>query len=198
MPVGFKLDEIEFTPDALLQHPKYAALLGEIVTSFSLLEGTVGGIYGLLLHQDIETAIECLKALSTNSKRVEAVRKEMAKNAELCGDPKNDELMKSILQFAEKRNQIAHGVWGSDPNTVDLIHLLPVKKWINFVASLVAHGTEGNAIEQIDELKAHIEEYDLSALQYLKSEGSALLEAAMLLFNQLAINAAKSDGWTAQ
>jgi len=196
MPAGFQLDGINFTDDALQQHPKHAALLGEIVTSFSLLEGTVGGIYGLLLHQDIETALESLQALPTNWERVQAVRSEVASNAELRGDPKIDELMKSILQFAEKRNKIAHGVWGTNPVAASIIYRLPVKKWINFLAPLVAHGTEGNAIEQVDELKAFIEEYNLSDLQDLKSEGSALLEAAMLLFRKLAINAAKSDGWT--
>src|SRR3546814_20398330 len=66
----------------------------EIVTSFSLIEGVIGGIYGMLRHQTIEQGIESLQALSMNAKRVQAVRNEIAANSLLSVDQTHDDLMK--------------------------------------------------------------------------------------------------------
>src|SRR3546814_9310845 len=132
--------------------------LGEIVTSFSLIEGFIGGIYGMLRHQTIEQGIESLQALSTNAKRVQAVRNEIAANSLLSVDQTHDDLMKQVLSYAEKRNKIAHGIWGAHPAHTDLIYRLPVKKWINFIAASVRSGTNGTMIDDIDALTAHLEE----------------------------------------
>lgn len=193
--MGFEMNGIEFSPETLTTFPQHAALLGEIVTSFSLVEGAVGGIYGLLRHQDIEAAIQDLSNLSTNSKRVQAVRTELAKHPTLSQDSANDDLMKSILKYAEERNKVAHGVWGRHPNRSDIVYRLPVKKWINFVASIVDAGTAGKSIEKVTELASHIEEYSIAALKTLKSEGAMMLEGTLNLLNFLAREAAIADGW---
>ena len=197
MTVGFSLDNIEFSPDTLRKLPNHSALLGQIVTSFSLIEGVVGGIYGMLRHQDIEAAVQHLKDLRTNAMRVHAVKKEIENDATLSLVPANAELMDAILRYAEKRNKVAHGIWGYDADKPDMAFRLPVKKWINFVAKIVASGTAGNSDEQIDELKSELEEYSLDMLQSLKTEGTAILQAVLELFNSLAMKAARSDDWTA-
>src|SRR3546814_19127627 len=101
--------------------------LGEIVTSFSLIEGVIGGIYGMLRHQTIEQGIESLQALSTNAKRVQAVRNEIAANSLLSVDQTHDDLIKQVLSYAEKRNKIAQGIWGAHPAHQDHISRTPVK-----------------------------------------------------------------------
>src|SRR3546814_2826761 len=82
----------------------------------------------MLRHQTIEQGIESLQALSTNAKRVQAVRNEIAANSLLSVDQTHDDLMKQVLSYAEKRNKIAHGLWGAHPAHTDLIYRLPVKR----------------------------------------------------------------------
>jgi hypothetical protein len=194
MPIGFELDGIAFTPDTLAGHPEHAALLGQVVTSFSLVEGVIGGIYGLLRHQEIDAALEDLKALSTNAKRVQAVRQAIATHPTLSADPENDLLMKAVLSYAEARNKIAHGIWGSRSDQADIVYRLPVKKWINFAGGLVAGWTSGTAMDQIDALAGLVEEYSVSDLHALQLEGVDLLERVFKLFNELAMDAALVDG----
>src|SRR3546814_13839340 len=83
------------------------------------------GIYGMLRHQTFEQGIESLQALSTNAKRVQAVRNEIAANSLLSVDKTHDDLMKQVLSYAEKRNKIAHGILGAHPAHTDLIYTLP-------------------------------------------------------------------------
>src|SRR3546814_14383066 len=91
--------------------------------------------------------------------------------------------------------------WSSDvcssvrPAHTDLIVRLPVKKWIHFIAASVRSGTNGTMIDDIDALKAHLEEYDLATLAALKTEGDELLVAVFKLFNALGLVAAKAEGW---
>lgn len=195
MPKGFEIDGFSFTSEGLKALPAHAALLGEIVTAFSLIEGVIGGIFGMLRHQTIDQGIEELQALSTNAKRVQAVRQEIAANASLKADPLHDILMKKVLSYAEKRNKIAHGLWGGHADQPNVVYRLPVKKWINFIAGVVRSGTDGTSIEKANELKTHLEAYDLSALESLKFEGDELLGEVFKLFNKLALINAREDGW---
>ncbi|MCC8556489.1 hypothetical protein [Xanthomonas vesicatoria] len=195
MATGLQMEGIYFTADGLKGCPTHAASLGEIVTAFSLIEGVVGGIYGMLRHQNIDQGVEELQKLSTNAKRVNAVRKEIGINALLSDDASHDELMKRVLNYAEKRNKIAHGVWGSRLGQQDFVYCLPVKKFINFMARAVSAGTSGKPLELMEELKAHVEIYDLAALAALKLDGENLLTEVFVLFNKLAQKNAKSDGW---
>src|SRR3546814_16421393 len=106
MPVGFQMDGINFTLDGLKAFPAHAAALGEIVTSFSLIEGVIGGIYGMLRHQTIEQGIESLQALSTNAKRVQAVRNAIAANSLLSVAPTQADLMNQITSYAQQLHKI--------------------------------------------------------------------------------------------
>lgn len=195
MPVGFKLDDIEFSTNGLEKIPKHAALIGEIVTSFSLIEGVVGGIYGMLKHQQIEQATEELKQLSSNHARVQAVRKLIAQSSLLSKDSSSDDLMKQVLGYAERRNKIAHGLWGAIPTDDGVAYRLPLKPWISTIAGIVSAGTSGTFLENIDRLKDEMESYGVAELADLKKDGEALLTRVFALFNSLAIANAKADQW---
>src|SRR3546814_1385146 len=116
------------------------------------------GIYGMLRHQTFEQGIESLQALSTHAKRVQAVRNEIAANSLLSVDQTHDDLMKQVLSYAEKRNKIAHGLWGAHPAHTDLIYRLPVKKWINLIAASVRSGTNGTMIDNINRTEENTSE----------------------------------------
>lgn len=68
-----------------------------------------------------------------------------------------------------------------------------MKKWINYIATSVHAGTNGTFIEKIDELKTHLETYDIAALASLKADGDNLLVAVFKLFNALALTNATAD-----
>lgn len=195
MATGFAMEGIEYTVDGLSTLPAHAALIGEIVATFSLIEGTVGGIYGMLRHESIESALEELKDLSNNSRRVAKVRKLISDHALLAADPRNDELMKSILDYAERRNKIVHGLWGSRPGDSETAYSLPLKKWIPFNATLVSSGTDGTTFQRIEELRRAVDTYNLATLSSLKMTGNTLLLRALELFNSLAKTNARMDRW---
>lgn len=195
MQYKMRIDGITFSPSSLDERPAEAALLGQIVTTFSLIEGLVGGIYGMLRHQDIGEALDELKDLPTNARRVQAVRNELAKNPLTAKDSQHDDLLKSVLNYAVRRNKIAHGLWGTNPDNQDHVYRIPVKKWINWLAALISSGTDGTFVEKVDMLKAEIETYDIQIIKQLKIDGEALLIEVGNLFNQLAAVNAEADGW---
>jgi len=195
MTIGFMMDDIYFSADGLQHLPSHAALIGEIITSFSLIEGVVGGIYGMLRHQEIDQALDDLNKLSSNHARVQAVRKLIGDHAELSKDAGNDALMKRVLDYAELRNKVAHGVWGALRTDDKVAYRLPLKRWISTVAVIISAGTSGTFMDKIDALKAEMESYDLSALVNLKSEGEKLLADVFFLFNKVAKENAKADFW---
>ena len=95
-----------------------------------------------------------------------------------------DALMVRVLSYAEKRNKIAHGIWGVDPNETDAIFRIPVKKWIVFLASLIPNRADAGDI--IDELNEHVEEYQISDLVALENQGVELMKDVVLAFTTLA------------
>lgn len=196
MPYGFEIDEIAFSPDSLSSHTAHASVLGRIVSSFSLIEGVIGGIYGLLKHKDIDEALEELKQLSSNSKRVQAVREAIRLEPQHPMAAKLEDLMKRALSYAEQRNKIAHGLWGTKAGSIDIVHRIPVKKWIVFLAPLISKGTSGTATQSADALASTIEEYSLNDLISLEDDGNLLLKEVMTAFIELGRSAATTDGWT--
>src|SRR3546814_12324192 len=91
MPAGFQMDGINSTLDRLKAFSAHAAALGEIVTSFSLIEGVIGGVYGMLSDQTIEQGIQSLEAPSTNANRSQAFRNEISLNSLLSSDQAQEE-----------------------------------------------------------------------------------------------------------
>lgn len=193
MPIGFQLEDIEFSSNGLQKIPKHAALIGEIVTSFSLIEGVVGGIYGMLKHQQVDEAFEELKQLPSNHARVQAVRKLIAQHPGLSRDPGNDDLMKAVLSYAERRNKIAHGLWGVTTSDSGVAYRLPLKPWINTMAGFVSARSSGALLKNLDRIKEEMQSYGLPALIELKREGEALLTKVFALFNSLAVANARAD-----
>lgn len=187
MEMGFEISDVKFSLQSLDTHPDYATSLTRIFTGFSLIEGTVGGIYGLLRHQDYETALEELKKLGSNARRVAEVRKLIKSELTAAEAQPLDALMKEILLHAEQRNKVAHGIWGTEPGA-DHLYRLPVKQWINFLASLMPNASDASDI--IDELNEHMETWSLDDLAALEREGERLLEAIMAQFNALSRRAA--------
>lgn len=196
MAIGFQLDEIEFSNETLNKAHAGAHEVAQIVTTFALIEGVVGGIYGLLKHHDIDTALSELGEIPSNFKRVTAVRNIIEPTLTGEAAKEADEIMKAVLKFAEKRNKVAHGVWGVKDGDPTILFRLPLKTYMKYVAGAVASGTKGDFMDRIDLLRAAVEPYRVDQLAQLRAEGEALLAPVHTLYNALGVIAAKSDGWS--
>lgn len=132
MPTGIKIEGINFSEQALVDHPAHAAVLGRIFTSWSLIESTVTSLLGLMMHDDHRAALAILGSFRNNSSRVEVVRRI---GREVLDEPLRqdfDGLMKDVLSYAIERNAIAHGLWGSEKGQPDLVYRMPMEVFSNF------------------------------------------------------------------
>ena len=184
MPIGFEIDKIEFSATSLTQRPRHAEILARIFTGFALIEGSVGGIYGLLKHRDYITALDELSEMGTNIKRTQAVRNLIKSELPVPEATPIDALMVRVLGYAEKRNKIAHGIWGVRQGETDPIYRIPVKKWIVFLVSLLPQQADAGDI--IDELNEHVEQYFIADLIQLEEDGAELLKEVVIAFTTLA------------
>jgi len=130
LPWGLSLGEVDFTSEILNEYPEHAAVVGRIVTSFSLIEGVVGAIYGLVKHEAIEDALKGLKKMRGNRDRVVAVQKALEHSPPSAHAAETALMLDKVLKYAERRNKIAHGLWGRKTGEPDTLYHLPVKKVI--------------------------------------------------------------------
>ncbi len=184
MPVGFEIDKIEFSDTSLTKRPRHAEILARIFTGFAIIEGSVGGIYGLLKHSDYTTALDELSEMGTNIKRTQAVRNLVSLELPAADAAPIEALMIRVLNYAEKRNKIAHGIWGVHPDEANVVYRIPVKRWIVFLASLLPRKADPSDI--ITELNEHVETYTVADLEQLERDGAALLKDVVLAFTGLA------------
>lgn len=147
MAIGLMIDGITFSEEALVDRPAHAAVLGRIFTSWTLIESTVTGLLGLMMHDDHRAALAILGSFRNNSSRVEAVRRigREVLDAPLRDD--FDELMKDVLSYATERNTIAHGLWGSHKDKIDFVYRMPME-----VFSKVAIESPTNPPSDVDAL----------------------------------------------
>lgn len=187
--------EIKFADDSLQSLPRHSALIAQIVSGFSLIEGVIGGIYGALRHKEIDEALDELDNLSTNHRRVQACRKEIAANPLLASNPAHDWLMLRVLDYAERRNKVAHGLWGVGTSNSRNAYWLPSKRWASYLAAQLKYGIEGTYLEEAEKIRKMTEVYTLEDLSSLKAEGDGLLEEVFKLYSSLGVANAVADGW---
>jgi hypothetical protein len=109
----FWIDGIEFGQGALFNRPQHAAVLGRIFTSWSMIEGLMASLLGLLMHADDRAALAILETFHTNHSRIQAVRKVAKRMLASEQQAEFEALTKSVSAYAEQRNIIAHSLWGA-------------------------------------------------------------------------------------
>lgn len=178
MPTGLSIENVSFDADALKARPQHAAVLGRIFTSWSLLEGTIAGLLGLMMHADERAALAILQTFKTNYARVEAVRKVGNEMLAPAVKEKFDDLMKAILKYATERNAIAHNLWGVDDSEIDLVYRMP----ISAMSSVVVKASKLNTDEMLAHaacIKEQMKAVSLSELEQLEQAGQQLLRRVM-------------------
>ena len=178
MAVGIDIDGISFTEQALLHRPDHAAVLGRIFTSWSLIETTVAGLLGLMMHADHRAALAILGTFKTNSSRVNAVKKVGRVMLEPPLQSKFDALMKAVLAYAEERNAIAHNLWGVKADEPDVVYRMPMSAISDLLVE-APHKVPFNAEETVASFTKQMTPFTVQDLEAIEQRGRNILTRIM-------------------
>jgi hypothetical protein len=178
MPIGVKVDGIAFSELALVDRPVHAAVLGRIFTSWSLIESSITALLGLMMHDDHRAALAILETFKNNSSRVEAVRRigKEVLDASLLHD--FDELMRDVLSYAKERNAIAHGLWGSCEDKLEIVYRMPMAALSRFIVE-TPNRTDCNIDALLNSFKDDIKILTVDDLEQTEQRGRDLLQRIM-------------------
>ena len=179
MPVGITVEDIVFSELALVDRPDHAAVLGRIFTSWSLIEGCITAILGLMMHTNHLAALALLESFKTNNSRVNAVRKIGAKMLDASLTHDFDKLMGDVLSYARERNNIAHGLWGAHKANPDLVYRMPMAAMSKFAIESPGNINNHNVDAIMEAFKNDIQEFTLNDLEELEKRGRLILQRVM-------------------
>ena len=178
MPIGITIDGIAFSELALVDRPVHAAILGRIFTSWSLIEGSITGLLGLMLHDDHRAAIAILETFKTNNSRVEAVKRIGKEILEASLFHDFEQLMKDVLSYAKKRNDIAHSLWGSHEDMHEIVYRMSMPTFSRFIVEIPTK-TDHDTDAILSSFKNHIKALTVDDLERIENEGRDLLLRVM-------------------
>ena len=178
MPVGLEVDGIIFSEMALFDRQSHAATLGRIFTSWSLIEASIASLLGLMMHTDHNAALALLGTFKSNSARIDAVRKTGKELLEASLFNGFDEVMKDVLSYAEERNAIAHGVWGSSKEKPEILYHMPMKNFTRFLIETVSRSAE-QTLAEVESFKTAFTTFTLDDLERIEQRGRDVLSRAM-------------------
>lgn len=189
MSIGLQIEGVSFDVDALKARPQHAAVLGRIFTSWSLIEGTIAALLGLMMHADERAALAVLQTFHNNHARVDAVRKVGAEMLaeEFKGD--FDNLMKEVLNYATERNAIAHHLWGVCDDKPALVYRIPMSAVCGIVVKSPAMDVK-KINEYLDLIKAKMDTFTLAELEQIEQQGQDILRRVMSETTKKAFNQA--------
>lgn len=178
MPIGIEIDGIAFSEQALVDRPVHAAILGRIFTSWSLIESSITALLGLMMHDDHRAALAILETFKNNSSRVEAVRRvgKEVLDASLRHD--FDQLMKDVLSYAKERNAIAHGLWGSCEDKLEIVYRMPMATLSRFIVE-APNKTDHDTKVLLNSFKDDITILTVDDLERTEQKGRDLLLRVM-------------------
>lgn len=183
MAYGIKIDGVEFSKRALASRPDHAALLGRIVTTWSLVESAITGLLGLMMHDNHRAALAILDSFKTNNARVEAVRRIGKEVIDTSLRIEFDTLMKDVLSYAKERNAIAHGLWGVHENNPASIFRMPSTALSRYIVE-TPHMKNINVDEMLGSFKAEMSEFTVADLQRIEQMGQKILRRIMMATTQ--------------
>ncbi len=174
----FWIDGIEFGEGALKSRTIHAAVLGRIFTSWSLIEGCIASLLGLMIHADHRAAMAILETFRTNSSRVGAVRKVAKSMLTPELQIEFDALMKEVLAYADERNKIAHSLWGANDTEDGLVYRMPmsvVQEQMVDARMPVAPDAE----KIVADLKAKMVPFTVADLEAIEKRGADVMKKVM-------------------
>jgi hypothetical protein len=178
MPIGIEIDGIAFSEVGLVDRPTHAAILGRIFTSWSLIEGSVTALLGLMMHDDHRAALAILETFKNNRSRVEAVKRigKGVLDASLLSD--FNELMNDVLAYATERNSIAHGLWGARKDELGIVYRMPMSAFSKSIVESPTK-TEYNVDKFVKSFNDQMTSFTVHDLEEIEQRGRAILARIM-------------------
>lgn len=178
MPIGMEFEGITFSELALADRPIHAATLGRIFTSWSLIEASVASLLGLMMHNDHRAALALLASFKTNSARINAVRKTGKEVLEASLFEDFEKVMKDVLSYAEERNSIAHGVWGSCKAEPEIVYRMSIESFTRSVI-VVNHMSADKALTELTAVRSTFAKFTADELNQIEQRGREMLQRVM-------------------
>jgi len=126
-----------------------------------------------------KAAIALLSTFRTNNSRVQAVKKVAKATLPASEYDPFQLLMKRVLSYAERRNEIAHGLWGVKEEDVANVYRLPLTALSDFALIAVSAYKSGAIAKVVGELEAQMRPFSLHDLEHIENDGEDLLGAVM-------------------
>jgi hypothetical protein len=175
---GLELDGISFSELALVDRPVHAAALGRIFTTWSLIEASIATLLGLMMHHDHRAALALLGSFRSNNARIGAVKKVGKQLLEASLFEDFNRVMTDALSYAEERNAIAHGVWGSCKDHPEIVYRMPMENFAKFVIESIHRPVE-ETLSGLDSFKAAFTTFTLDELDQIEQRGKNVLKRVM-------------------
>lgn len=102
---------IDWSTEAVANHPVLSSGVGACITSFASLEATLGVMLAMIRWEDAPTAVERWRSMTSTKRKVEVILTETALTNEGFAQWLSIELDK-YEQLATRRAKLAHGFFG--------------------------------------------------------------------------------------
>lgn len=148
-------DSISLLQDPVLDHPGISALAPKIASIFAQwanIEKILDALFAFSVRGDA-AKLETFRGIKGYDARCSAIADEAALGLDADAARRVKAAVREAALIAEKRNELAHGVWASSPQHPDALVLLPHDFYIRF-ANLVLTNEAGAAVDNSELLAA--------------------------------------------
>jgi hypothetical protein len=150
---------ITFGGNEIAKRPELAVKIALVGSSWAMLEAHAGQCLGVLMRADSRSAIALLQRFPTATAKeqtIAAVAKATL-DSEQLGELKV--LLRRFRELAKIRNDIAHGIWGTDPRQLEALIWAPSSIIADTTLSIVDDMIAGKSPDEI--LAARSEAFEL-------------------------------------
>lgn len=148
-------DSISLLQDPVLDHPGISALapkIASILAQWANIEKILDALFAFSVRGDA-SKLETFRGIRGYDARCSAIADAAAEGLDAGAARRVKATLREAALVAEKRNELAHGIWASSPQHPDALVLLPHDFYIRF-ADLVLTTEAGAAVDNSDLLTA--------------------------------------------
>lgn len=183
MPVGVEVEGVTYASASLKNHVQHAAALGRIVANYAQIEAAIGGILGLMMKADMEAAIVVLSKIKSSSAQIQTTRAVAESTLAPAEAAQLNTLLGRVSNHAERRNKVAHGLWGAKASEPDTVYRLPLTALAKFMVR-IPHQFKSGQEPSVADVASRRESYTLQDLLTIEAEGEQVHRDVMTYYTQ--------------
>lgn len=162
--------DFAFGFDTAAAIPAIAARVGSCVTSWSYVEHQMAVLLGVLINAENEASIAAFSAIKNSNQQRSALE---AAAKKLLSEAERDLLKRILLKIqltSEKRNTIAHGLWGVVGGVEDRAVLISQSDMSGWNASVLIASDKGQYNPNFEVIAERLEVYEFQDFDEIASE----------------------------